>query len=348
LLQTAASIMTLIALQLGGGISYHTNKYGLACDNVASYEVVTASGRIVTASPASYPDLYWALRGGGNNFGIVTSFNYETLAQGPMWGGSRQYNGSEIPKLIEAFVKTTIAAEKDHEAAHALSISAYAGARIASTLLEYTSPIDTASSPAILRDYLSITPVQDNLANSSQANLTRYLSNTMPSGSRTTMWSASFKLDSPLINAIVEHLFAAAADFPAKLISVSMQAFSVPTLRAMQKNGGNALGLRQDDGPLFHILLYSSWNSSSDDVAMMRAAKSFIDEARAMAKERGLDNDYIYMPYASGHQEVIASYGAENQQKLKAVAMKYDPRGVMEELQPGGFKLDGAPFATEV
>ncbi|KAF3031992.1 hypothetical protein E8E11_002612, partial [Didymella keratinophila] len=139
-------------LTLGGGISYHTNKYGLACDNVPSYKVLTASGRVVRACPDSFPDLYWALRGGGNDFGI--------------------YSGSEIPKLIEGFVKSTKAVKQDPEAAHALSISAYAGARIASTLLEYTSPIDTASPPAILRDYLSIPPVQNSLANSSQANLT--------------------------------------------------------------------------------------------------------------------------------------------------------------------------------
>ncbi|KAJ4374644.1 hypothetical protein N0V86_007517 [Didymella sp. IMI 355093] len=296
----------MLPFKLGRGISYHTNKYGLACDNVAPYEVVTASGRIVTTSPRSYPDLYWALRGGGNNFGIVTLFNYETLTQGPMWGGSRRYNASEIPKLIDAFVDTTKAAEEDGEAAHALSISTYAGARIASTLLEYTSPINTANPPAILRNYLSIPPTRD-----------------------------------------TEHLFAAAADFPSKLVSVSIQAFSVPTLRAMQKNGGNALGLKPEDGPLFHVLLYSAWNSSSDDAAMMTAAKSFIDTTRAMGKERGLNSDYIYMPYASGYQEVVTSYGAENQRKLKTVATRYDPQGVFQKLQPGGFKLDGAPFRRE-
>lgn len=265
-----------------------------------------------------------------------------------MWGGSRQYSESEFPKLVETFVNTTMAAEDDVEAAHALSISTYAGTRIASTLLEYTSPIDTANPPAILREYLSIPTTQDNVANSSLASLTQYLSSTMPSGSRATMWSASFKLNGPLISSIAEHLFAMASEFPSKLVSVSIQAFSVPTLRAMQKNGGNALGLRPEDGPLFHILLYSPWSNSSDDAAMMKAAKDFVETARAMAKKRGLDNDYIYMPYASGYQEVVSGYGAENQLRLKSIADKYDPKGVFQRLQPGGFKLDGAPFGTDV
>jgi FAD/FMN-containing dehydrogenase len=61
---------------------------GWACDNVASYDVVTASGIIVNASPTSYPDLYWALRGGGNNFGLVIRFNMATIPFADnMWGG---------------------------------------------------------------------------------------------------------------------------------------------------------------------------------------------------------------------------------------------------------------------
>lgn len=60
-------------LILGGGISFFANKIGWACDNIASYEVVTASGAIVNVTPTSFPDLYWALRGGGSNFGISAS-----------------------------------------------------------------------------------------------------------------------------------------------------------------------------------------------------------------------------------------------------------------------------------
>ena len=299
-------------------------------------------------SPQSHPDLYWALRGGGNNFGIVTSFKYETVAQGPMWGGYRRHNETEIPKLVDAFVSTTIAASQDGEVAHWLSVSAYSGSKIASTELEYTSPVDKANPPSILREYLSIPWVQDDTTNSSLADLTPPLSASMPPGFRTTMWSASFKLDVPLINAITDRLFAVAPDFPAVFVSVAFQAFSVPALRAMQKKGGNALGLSPEDGPLFHILFYSAWNESSDDAAMMKGAKAFIDTVRALAKERGLDSDYIYMPYASGYQEVVPGYGRENQQRLERVARKYDPTRVFQNLQPGWFKLDGAPFGTEM
>lgn len=114
----------------------------------------------------------------------------------------------------------------------------------------------------------------------------------------------------------------------------------------MQKKGGNALGLTSEGGPMFHVLFYSSWKEATDDAAMMRGAKALIEKAKAMAQEKGLARDYIYMPYASGYQEVVAGYGAVNQEKLRRVARKYDPTGVFRTLQPGGFKLDGSPFGS--
>ncbi|KAL8686078.1 MAG: hypothetical protein Q9218_007366 [Villophora microphyllina] len=82
-----AGSVGVAGLTLGGGNSYFAPRYGIACDGVASYEVVLASGEIVTASPSRHQDLYKALRGGGNNFGIVTQFVFRTFQQGKIWAG---------------------------------------------------------------------------------------------------------------------------------------------------------------------------------------------------------------------------------------------------------------------
>ena len=99
-------------------INFFANKIGWACDNVASYEVVTASGVIVTATPTSFADLYWALRGGGSNFGIVTNFKLDAFPLGKMWGGQRIYTENNFPALLDAIYSfATTKSSQDTDAA---------------------------------------------------------------------------------------------------------------------------------------------------------------------------------------------------------------------------------------
>ncbi|RYN32485.1 hypothetical protein AA0115_g3883 [Alternaria tenuissima] len=336
-------------LTLGGGISHHTNEYGLACDNIASFELVTASGIILKVSQETFPDLYWALRGGGNNFGIITTFNYETLPQGLMFASKRQYNATYAPALFDAFGNAVEAAETDTKLAHFVAVAYSRGVKIASTEYEYFDPIDPVNPPAILKEYLSLPPLTDSTRNCSLADTTSGLSQSMPDGFRTTMWSQSFKLNTDLMKRMTDHLFEIAPNIPVGAPSVSFQAFSKPALKAMQKKGGNALGLHPENGPLFHALFYLSWTDEKDDKVVLKAAQDFLSASVAMAKELGAYNDYMYMPYSSPYQPVISGYGLENKAKLNKVSRKYDPAGIFQKLQPGYFKLDGtAPYGQVV
>jgi len=91
-------------LSLGGGFGWLARKYGLVVDNLVSVDIVTADGRLLTASADENPDLFWAVRGGGGNFGVVTSFEYRAHEVGPIVvGGLALFPAERATEILRAF-----------------------------------------------------------------------------------------------------------------------------------------------------------------------------------------------------------------------------------------------------
>ncbi|KAJ8118237.1 hypothetical protein OPT61_g735 [Boeremia exigua] len=336
-------------LILGGGINFFANKIGWACDNVASYEVVTASGVIVTATPTKHSDLYWALRGGGSNFGIVTNFELEAFPLGKMWGGQRIYIESSFTAVLDAIYDfATIKSSQDTDAAEIISFS-YAPSlgRIGIAQLDYAQPVANAS---IFRDWNSIGHIQSTTDIHTLAELTIMMNQGMTDGLRQTQWDVTFKIDRDLFTFLVNTFYAelpAVQDATSFFPSISIQPITAGQLRNMQEKGGNALGLDSSAGPYFVMNMSARWANMSDDTRILAFFSTVIRKVKAEAQNKGLDNAYIYMNYASQFQDPVNSYGAANVKKLKAVSAKYDPASVFINLMPGHFKLGkGAPNQT--
>ncbi len=90
-------------LTLSGGHGYLSRQYGLAVDNLLEADVVLADGTFVTASETENPDLFWALRGGGGNFGVVTSFKFRTNLVSMVYGGPIVFELADAPAVMKWF-----------------------------------------------------------------------------------------------------------------------------------------------------------------------------------------------------------------------------------------------------
>jgi hypothetical protein len=119
----------IAGLTLGGGLGYLMSKYGAACDNVLSAHMVTVDGRQLEASQNSNPDLFWAIRGGGGNFGVVTALEYQLHQVSEILVGALIYPAGRIPELLQAYVKFSGAAP-DEMAATAMILPSEQGPRI--------------------------------------------------------------------------------------------------------------------------------------------------------------------------------------------------------------------------
>ncbi|KAL1955951.1 hypothetical protein VTO42DRAFT_7936 [Malbranchea cinnamomea] len=332
-------------LTLGGGVSFYSAQYGFACDNVNNYEVVIADGRILQVNPKSYPDLYWALRGGGNNFGIVTMFDLAAYPTGKLWAGSRAYLVDDVTKrsVLDAVVKFGDEWPSDPKAAMICNFAYTQGMFVAAVNLEYTEPVEN---PPIFESFRQIPQIMDTMGIKTLPEVALEFKESNPNGLRENYWTLTVKLDIEMLNFVVDSYMAGIE--PIKNVAgivpaLTLQIFTSDMIQKMSKNGGNALGLEPSEGPLLLVLLNTMWANQADDEVVLDAISGIINAIKNEAKARNKLNDFIYMNYASQFQSVVESYGPTNHKRLKAVAKKYDPFRVFQTLQPGYFKLDGAP-----
>jgi FAD/FMN-containing dehydrogenase len=154
-----------------GGTFFWAPKTGFTCDNVISLTVVLASGESVTASDTQNSDLFTALKGGSNNFGIVTSFTFKTFSLGAVWSGNVIYTIDTAPQNIQAFSKFISAPNFDQNASLMQTFGFSGGFAAVVNALVYA---DGVVNPPSLQGFTSIGSQVQNTMAISDLNETSY------------------------------------------------------------------------------------------------------------------------------------------------------------------------------
>ncbi|RWA06752.1 hypothetical protein EKO27_g8356 [Xylaria grammica] len=311
-------------LIMGGGYSFFMARRGFACDDVVEFEVVLADGSIVTATAHDREDLYKVLKGGSNNFGIVTNIRMNVFKCQNVWGGLNFFTEQTTPGAIEALVDFTKNCHNEEDS-HLLFFFTYI-ALLKQLILSiaYVQVAGIERAPAYNK-FLSLTPFKDTTKLTTVAAVVSEY-DIAPSGFYNTFYTVSVKNDTQIITEASKlH-----GQLPLK------RHFSRQSANA----GGNILGIENQpvDGLLLVLVVMVS--TREQDAFARSKTEEYAGKLTAFAStfEHGI-LPWVYMNYADRSQKVLQSYGEDNVKKMKEVAVKYDPDGVFQRLCPGGFKL---------
>lgn len=322
-------------LTLGGGLGYLSRRFGWTVDNLEEVEIVTADGEIRTANRDENADLFWALRGGGGNFGVVTRFTFRLHEVGPtVYGGLIAWPFDRADAILQAYRKLTNEAPRElaawlvcFRAPPAPFVpEAWHGQRICAMAVCYSGDlerVDEAIAPIrTLGD-----PVFDLLGEQPYVELQSYLDATEPKGHH-YYWKTEFAAE------LSDELLATVRDLAAEC--------PIPEAQVGILHLGGALNERDsDDGAVgnrdarFAYAANGAWEPGEPDADAFR---QWIRDAWERLRPFSTGGNYVNFQTADeGDDRIRATYGA-NFDRLAAVKQAYDPENVFRanrNIRPG-------------
>ncbi|KAI1087102.1 hypothetical protein F5B19DRAFT_497707 [Rostrohypoxylon terebratum] len=327
-------------LSLGGGISSFSPRYGWTCDSIANVEIVLADGAIINANETHNTDLLHALRGGSNNFGVVTRIDFRIFEQGDIWGGVVNYDIDTVPQQLNATANLAAADPYDEYASLVQNFVFTTGeGQSVSNTLHYTKPVEY---PDFFKPFTDIPQTDNTLRVANVSNFGNEGVDENPDGYRALLATTSIRASLEMLTAAFDAWNASleALSSATGLVQTRLIVEPIPQIAYRKAAPGtNMLNLSEDEGTLVIIGVAGGWANTADDALVTQAAQDIISKINTQAKVLGQSFDLVYLNYASPWQDVIAGYGPESLAKLQSVSRKYDPKGVFQKNVPGGFKL---------
>lgn len=312
----------IAGLTVGGGFGYLTRSHGWTCDNVVSMEVVTADAKVLRASTEEDQELFWALRGGGGNFGIVTSFEYRLHPVGPeILGGAIAWRGEDAKQVLDTYREFSATVPRELTSVAALRIAPPApwlpeefhGKPIAAIFICHTGKIEDGEKlVAPLRKIGQ--PIADIVTRRPYTQMQSLLDATQPKGRR-YYWKSHYlaKLSGESNEVAAAH--AARIVSPHSAILLFQIEGALAALPPEQSPMGN-----RDAAYVLNIA--GSWERPEDDAANVRWARECFEAMRPFSTGGTYVN---FLTEEEGADRIEAAYGRANLSRLAALKRRYDP-----------------------
>lgn len=304
------SVTGIAGLTLGGGLGWLNGKYGLACDNLLAADVVSADAQFLKASAHENEDLFWGLRGGGGNFGVVTSFKYRLHPVGTVLAGGMRFPPERTREAL-AFYHEFASASPDELSLAGSLVRDEDGRPVFSVAVCYCGCLEDGERVlAPLRSFGA--PVEDDIGPMDYCTLQSQADAGYPSG-RQHYWKAGFLRDLP--GDAIEVLLECVAEMPSPFSGIGLQQMGGAASRVDPQATAFAHRARQYD-----LLILSQWPDPADmsrNVAWTRACFAAIEPFLVNAVYANNLGD-------EGQDRVRAAYGA-NYDRLVALKSRRDP-----------------------
>lgn len=336
-------------LLLAGGVNFQGNQHGWAADNVIEYEIVLADGTVKYVTGCSDPDLFWALKGGSSNFGIVTKFKLNTFVSTQVLAGV--YSVADIPAFLAA--TANFSQFNTDPLAHLVPQVIQSGnTTLGAAILYYDSP-DTAK-PDCFAPFFDIPAIASSVDFKTTAEFAEETGKLVVDGINNMFIAGTHvgKTYEDLLRGVkivndkfLERVPALQAIVPAEdlqLVCVDWQPLGELWQKGSRRSnpGGNALGFDPETkGTYMAWAEVVEWRGSQYDEAVHAWVKETTWAITNATQEAGLWDPFTYMGDATYFQDIYEGYGAENKQRLLDVSRQYDPERVFQKLLPGGYKI---------
>jgi FAD/FMN-containing dehydrogenase len=304
------SMTGIAGLTLGGGIGWLNGKFGLACDNLLAAEVVTADGEILTASTDGHPDLLWGLRGGGGNFGIVTSFTYDLHPVSVVLAGDLTFTPSHAHEALRLYHQ--FASDIPDELTTSASVFLDADRRPTVSIgVCYCGDMDRGE--RVLRPLRRLAGVStDSIAPMAYVSLQTSKDAGFPSG-RQHYWKASFLRD--LDDAAIDTVLRSVAEAPSPFTGVGFQQMCGAASRVAPTATAFAHRDRHYD-----FLILSQWQEPADNARNTEWTRKLFDSMQPYLETAVYANN---LGSGEGAERVQAAYGP-NYAQLADLKARYD------------------------